>query len=72
MDQSINQFLSFTWRVGPNNQYCKVNVEIVGFDINSPAEPQLEKYKDSMDTVWKFVLKQVDSEMNQINSMVEG
>ena len=65
MEQTISHSLSYTFKIG-DNQWIKVNAELVGIDINSPIEGQLEKYDVALSESWKFLFNKVDSEINDI------
>ena len=64
----ISQSLGFTFRLGgeKSNEFCRLNVEISEIDTDLPIEPQLEKTGEGIVQIWKFLLKKIDAEIDEV------
>ena len=67
-----SQHLGFTWTIGPNRQYCKVDIEVSEIDTDIPLDEQLKKVDGALDGVWKYILKRMDTEVEEVTKKFES
>ena len=67
-----SQHLGFTWTIGPNRQYCKVDIEVSEIDTDIPLDEQLKKVDGTLDGVWKYILKRMDAEVEEVTKKLES
>ena len=66
--------LGFTFRIGDldTNQFAKVFHEVSEIDTDLPIESQLKKVDDARKIVWKYLMKRVDEQIDQILEEANG
>lgn len=58
----VNHSFSFTWQP-ENNQWAKVNIELLEIDSEKPIGEQLEAANKTLDETWEFINEKVAEEV---------
>lgn len=61
----INHTFSYTFKPG-NDQWVKINLELIGIDTNTPLRDQLEAIDETVVGTWAYLKGRIDSEMDEI------
>jgi len=64
----ISAHIGFTFRVGPldRNQYGRVDLTVDQVDTDLPLEPQLAESTTVADSIWEFIKKKVDTQIEEM------
>ncbi len=65
----INHSYSYTFKPG-NDQWVKINIEVIGIDVNSPLRDQLEAIDETVAGTWAFLRGKIDAQMEDILDQV--